>query len=100
MKTVSNLFLDIETFNNMQLTSSPQYVNMNTASTKIINWMGVMNKYLSGLYLDSSLANESNPHVAIAKLNNYTNQLYNATFSTCSNDFWTFDSANCTFGPT
>ena len=49
MNTVSNLFLNVQTYLNMQTTGNAQYVDLTVSTGKIIGWMAAMNKYGLGL---------------------------------------------------
>ncbi|CAM6002165.1 unnamed protein product [Sphagnum balticum] len=99
MQTVSNLFLDINTFNNMMDSSDVLYVNLASSTGKIQGWINAMENYRLGMYVDASptLTTEDNPYVAIKQLNLYTNNGTNGVPPTCSFDYWVFDSTNCTF---
>jgi hypothetical protein len=99
MATVSALFLNIQTFLNMQTAGNAQYVNLNTAPTKILAWMNTMNKYAQGIYKDGvGAAGDADPYNAINHLNLLTLS-YNSTSVTkiCANDLWVYDATNCTY---
>lgn len=64
MQTVSELFLNVQTFINMQTTANAQFVDLTVSTSKIIGWMSAMSKYGLGTYSDAlpSAANdEANP---------------------------------------
>lgn len=102
MKSVSDVFLNVQTYLNMQSSGNTQYVDITAAPTKILSWMNEMNDYSLGINVDS-LANdtsENNPTVALAHMNLLTDQNSVGVNTTCANDYWVFDDTNCTYGPT
>jgi hypothetical protein len=58
-----------------------------------------MTNYSLGINNDgfSSDTSENNPYVALAHMNLYTNQNSVGVNTTCSNDLWVYDVANCTY---
>ena len=98
MGTVSDLFLNVQTFLNMQSAGNAQYVSLAVATTKILGWMTAITKYGQGIYLDSQpgVTDNSNPYIALANLNRHTLS-HNSTGvnTSCANDLWVFDSTNC-----
>ena len=54
MNSISSVFTNTQTFINMQQSANSQYVNINSAPTKIIGWMNAMSKYGDGVYVDAT----------------------------------------------
>jgi hypothetical protein len=100
MQSVSDVFLNVQTYVNMQSSGNTQYVDISTAPTKILSWINKMSSYGSGITIDSlaSDTSENNPVVALANLNKITNQNSVGVNTTCANDYWVFDATNCTYG--
>lgn len=97
-KTVSDLYAEIETFLNMRDSSAVQYVDTNFSPTKITDWMAAIEKYRLGIYVDAdpALTTEDNPQIALNEFNKFTNNGTNGVPPSCTNDYWVFDSTNCT----
>lgn len=76
--------------------SSTNYVDTAASPSKITNWMAAMEQYRMGIYIDSSVNNEDNPEIALTGLNKYTSNRTGGTPPSCANDYWVFDTANCT----
>jgi hypothetical protein len=102
MKSVSDVFLNVQTYLNMQSSGNTQYVDITAAPTKILSWMSQMNDSAVGINVDSlaSDTSENNPTVALAHMNLLTDQNSVGVNTTCANDYWVFDETNCTYGPT
>jgi hypothetical protein len=100
--TVSQLYSEIETFINMRDSSKTQYIDMTYSTNKISSWMTAMDQYKLGIYVDanSGLTTEDNPQIALAGMNKYTNNGTSGSPPSCTNDFWVFDSTNCTHAAT
>jgi len=98
MKTVGDLFADINVFFNMQNSTNPIFIDKTYSTTKIQNWINAMEKYRLGIYEDApiTLSNEDNPKIALQNLNLFTNQGKNGVPVTCSYDNWVYDVTNCT----
>lgn len=54
MKTVTNLFTNIQTYFDYQDSSSINYIDPTFSTTKIQNWINAMQKYKLGIYIDSN----------------------------------------------
>lgn len=102
MKTVSDVFVNIQSYLDMQTSGNTQFVDQTQAPTKILTWMNVMNQYVSGIYIDAdnTITDNSNPYVALAHFNQRTMQSSGIGNSTCANDYWVFDASNCTYNST
>lgn len=53
MKAVSDVFLNTQTYLNMQTSGNTQYVDITIAPAKIITWMNTMNNYSLGVINDA-----------------------------------------------
>lgn len=75
MESVSEVFLNVQAYLNMQTSGNTQYVEITTASTKILSWMNQITNYGSGITIDSTTSDtsENNPTVALANMNKITN---------------------------
>jgi hypothetical protein len=104
METVAVLFDNVQSYLNMQTVGNAQYVSLTTSPTRILGWMTAMTKYGQGIYADAApgVFNESDPYKALDGLNLRTmsSNSTGAVNTTCSNDLWVFDAANCTQGAT
>jgi hypothetical protein len=100
MKSVSDVFLNTQTYINMQTGGNTLYVDTSIAPAKIISWVNQMNSYSLGKTLDAlaSDISENNPYVALKNMNLYTNQNSTGVNTTCANDYWVYDMTNCTYG--
>lgn len=98
MSTISQMFTNIKSFQQMRNSSSSSYVDLTTSTGKVSGWMAAMLNFRDGIYDDapSTLTSKSNPKVALYNLNGYT--LRAAGAQNCSQDDWVFDEANCTTG--
>lgn len=101
MATVTNLFSNIQTFYNMQDSTTTVYVDKTISTSKIQGWMYAMGNYSQGIYVDWDPAetSENNPNVSLSQLNVYSNGLTNS-IPTCTLDYWVFDKINCTHNST
>lgn len=98
MKSVSDVFTNSQTFLNMQTAGNSLYVDTSIAPTKIMDWTASVNSYGLGIPYDAYPADnsEGNPFVSLANLNLRTNKNSTGVNTTCANDHWVFDVANCT----
>jgi hypothetical protein len=101
MKSVSEVFLNSQTYLNMQTSGNSLYVDTTVAPAKVLAWMGVLSNYSLGIPVDAPAndSSDSNPYFSLAHLNLRTNQNSASVNTTCANDYWVFDSTNCTHGP-
>lgn len=101
-KTLSDLYAEIETFQNMRDSTTAQYIDLNFSPTKISGWIAAMEKYRLGVYVDAdpALTSEDNPLIALDGMNKYTNNGTGGVPPSCTNDYWVFDSTNCTHNAT
>ena len=98
MTTVSNLFTNINTFNDYQDSTSSNYVDEAISRQKILDWNETVNNYRLGITkdVDPLLSTDDSPTVALTKMNQYSNEYTGASFPHCSKDHWVFDVADCT----
>ena len=98
MQTVSLLYSSITTYLSMRDSTTSLYVDLALSTSKIQGWINAMENYRLGIYIDAdpSLTNEDNPYVSLKGMNRYTGNLTNGSPPSCTNDYWVFDSANCT----
>lgn len=96
MKTVTDLFTNIATFEDYMNSKSTNFVDVTISSGKVSGWVSAISKYRLGIYVDSLSAQTTNdnPNYAINQLNLYTN--YGGGVATGSKDRWVWDSTNCT----
>lgn len=96
METVTNLFTNIQTYQDYTNTLSTNYVNLAISTGKISGWMSAVNNYKKGVYIDTNpaITSSDNPNYAISQLNLYTYQ--GGGVATGSKDVWVWDKANCT----
>jgi len=71
MKTVADVFANIQTYLDMQTVGNAQYIDPTQATTKMVAWMNTMNQYGAGIYIDadSAVVGNSNPYVSLAHFN-------------------------------
>lgn len=86
----------------MRDSSTSLYVDPAYSLNKINGWIAAMEKYRIGLYVDADpgLSSYDNPQVALTNLNKYTNNNTGGVPPSCTNDYWVFDSTNCTHNVT
>lgn len=98
MNTISGLFGQITTFNQMRNTSSASYIDLTNSTTRISNWITTVGNYKDGKFDDSLTGDStvSNPLIAIDRLNGYSIRGTGAT--NCTQDYWVYDQLNCTAG--
>ena len=96
IKTLENLFVNINTYNDYTNGTSQSYVNTQFSINTISKWITAIQNYKLGIYIDSNptQTNEDNPNYALAQMNLYSNT--GGGVPTCSKDRWVFDRANCT----
>lgn len=96
IKTLENLFVNINTYNDYTNGASQSYVNTQFSINTISKWVTAIQNYKLGIYVDSNptQTNEDNPNYALAQINLYSNT--GGGVPTCSKDRWVFDRANCT----
>lgn len=96
IKTLENLFVNINTYNDYTNGTSQSYVNTQFSINTISKWVTAIQNYKLGIYVDSNptQTNEDNPNYALAQMNLYSNT--GGGVPTCSKDRWVFDRANCT----
>jgi hypothetical protein len=85
----------------MQDSSKSTYIDLNISINKINSWINAMEKYRTGIYIDSSTTNtEDNPYVALQNMNKLTNNGTSSPYPTCTYDYWVFDKTNCSYNAT
>lgn len=96
MKTVTNVFTNIQTYFDYQDSTSINYIDPSFSTNKIQGWINAMQKYKLGIYVDSDplLTTEDNPNYALSQLNLWSNR--RPLDPNCPRDDWIFDSSNCT----
>lgn len=96
MGTITKLFEMIQTYYDYENELSTNYIDKNISISKISTWMGTIDNYKKGVYVDynESVTTDDNPFYAIDKLNLYTKG--GAGVLTCAKDRWVFDKTNCT----
>jgi subtilase family serine protease len=82
---------------NMQDSSKATYVDLNVSVSKINGWIDAIEKYRTGIYIDTDTTDpsENNPYVAIQNMNKYTNDGAGSPYPTCTYDYWVYDRTNC-----
>lgn len=102
MQTVSKLYAEATTFLNMRDSTTALYIDPSFSTTKIQNWINAIDKYRLGIYVDTdpAVTSENNPNVSLSNMNKYTNNGTGGTPPSCTNDYWVFDSTNCTYNST
>lgn len=98
MKSVSDVFLNSQTFLNMQTAGNSLYVDTSIAPSKIMSWTSTVNSYGLGVPYDADPTDpsEDNPYVSLEHMNLRTNSSSTGVNTTCAHDRWVFDVANCT----
>ena len=98
MLTVSNIFTNINKFNDYDDSTSNNYIDVSLSSQKILDWNTTINNYRLGVLKDVNnlVSNDDNPLIALAKMNSYSNEYAGATFPHCSKDRWVYDVSDCT----
>ena len=95
MKSVTDLFTNIQLYYDLEDSASINYVDKTLSNAKIQGWIDTLQKYRNGVYIDSNpaLTTDANPNVAIQKLNTFTNYVDNAGVKdpNCPRDIWVFD---------
>lgn len=71
MGTVSNIFTNINTFNNYENSTNTNYVNEQLSRQKILTWNTTVNNYRLGITkdVDPLLSTDDSPTVALGKMN-------------------------------
>lgn len=105
VQTVSALYADATTFLNLRNPTTALYIDPAYSTTKIQNWMTAIDKYRLGIYVDTdptdpAFTTDSNPNKALLEMNKYTNNGNGGSPPSCTNDYWVFDSTNCTYNAT
>lgn len=59
MKSVSDVFLNSQTYLNMQTAGNTLYVDTSIAPTKILSWMNTMSSYSQGIPIDANVSDTS-----------------------------------------
>lgn len=100
MKSVSDVFLNSQTYLNMQTSGNSLYIDTSVAPTRMLNWITTVNSYGNGVPYDALASDitENNPYVSLSHLNLRTSSSSSGVNTTCANDFWVFDETNCTRG--
>jgi hypothetical protein len=82
--------------------STSLYIDLNQSTTKIQGWVNAIENYRLGKYYDydSNDATENNPYISIQAMNKYTNNKTGGSPPSCTNDYWVFNNANCTYNST
>ena len=96
--TISNLYVEINTFLDMRDATKTTYIDTAVSTGKIAGWIAAMEKYKLGIYVDAdpALTSMDNPQESIKGLNKFSNNGTGGTPPSCTNDYWVFDSTNCT----
>lgn len=96
MYAVTNLFSNIDSYNDMITPTNKNYVDLSIAYNKINTWATKMQKYRDGILSDSNSyeTNDRNPQYSLKSLNDYT--LWAVNGQNCTQDSWVFDNTNCT----
>lgn len=81
----------------MQDSSKATYIDLNISINKINGWSNAIEKYRTGVYIDTDTTDpsENNPYLAIQNMNKYTNNGTASPYPTCTYDYWVFDKTNC-----
>lgn len=75
MGTVSNIFTNINKFNDYEDSTSSNYVDATLSNQKILTWNTTVNNYRLGITkdVDPLLSTDDSPTVALSKMNEYSN---------------------------
>ena len=100
METVSDLFVNIELFNEYDDSTNDKYIDQTLSQTEISDWIDKLEDLKIGKSRDDDplITGDQNPMVALEKLNQYslwTVDNSNAIVQRCTRDRWVYDNSYC-----
>lgn len=100
MNTVSELFVNIDLFNEYDDSTNDKYIDQTISQDKISEWLGVLADYRDGIEKDNDplLTTDANCMYALDHMNEYT--LWTTSNAgdavpRCTRDRWVYDEVDC-----